>query len=315
MNEETLKTTKKAVFSCAPVANFDFPKLTENLTWDNQARLFKEIFEDDRIKKYPIKASYQLNFLQNLITTLNHTTDEVHDDIYDYFCNLKITDRDEDFTYRHFIYDDNDHSVVLKEAQSIISCGTTGLRTWSAAFKLIDWAVQHKDLLAGKDIIELGSGTGLAGLLIFRLCQLKSLCLTDCHQKVLDLLKENIRLNQELSITVEELWWGDNLHHRQLLESLKSPPDYILASDVIYDEVLFEPLMKTVKFIFSLNKDCKFVIVCTVRNEETLANFVNFLQKDGEIAFNEVEHVKSSLFPLLAKTEEQIIIYEISLKN
>lgn len=315
MDQKQLRYIKKAFLSCTPVTNIDFEKITKNLTWNDQTEIYKELFLDTRLKKFPIKSSYQISFLQNFITALSHHTDEIYDEMYDYFCSLKILTNDDGFTYRHFIYDDNgDHSVVVKEAISIISCGTTGLSTWSAAYKLIDWAAENKDLLKDKDVVELGSGIGTAGLLISKLCQLNSLLLTDCHEKVLELLKENVALNQE-AIGVEELFWGDDQDHRRLLEVIKSAPDYIIASDIIYDDSLFESLLKTVKFFFSLNNDCNFIFALTVRNEKTLSSFLTFLTQDETIEHCQINLPKSSLFPEFNKTDSIIQMYNVRYKQ
>lgn len=316
MDRKKLKDLKKVVLSCAPVTNIDFEKVTDSLTsWDDQVQLFNDIFMDERLKKYPIRTSYQINFLQHFITALLHRTDEVYDEIYDYFCNLKVENNKSNFTYRHFIFNEEDQSVVIKEAQSIISNGTTGLScTWSAAFKLVDWAAENKNFLKGKDVVELGSGTGFAGLLISKICQLNSLLLTDYHPKVMEVLKENCELNNK-EVGVQELFWGDSDDHRKILHALKLPPDYIIASDIVFDVSLFEPLLATVKYFFSLHEDCVFIISVTVRNEDTFNKFLEALQAHSELETCELELPTTSIFPHFNKVEDIIRMYKINLKK
>lgn len=199
--------------------------------------------------------------------------------------DLKVVREEPEFTYKHFIYDDEDHSVVVKESQSIISNGTTGLSTWTAAFRLVDWALENKQLLIGKNLVELGSGTGFAGILISQLCEPSQMLLTDCHHKVINLLEENVNLNSAVGteksiVNVRELWWGDDDCLDKLKGALtKTLPDYVLASDIIYDDTLFEPLLKTIQFIFDLNQACILVLACTVRNEDTLNSFLTLIGK------------------------------------
>lgn len=59
------------------------------------------------------------------------------------------------------------------------------------------WCLNNKQKLAGKTVLELGSGCGLVGLTGIFHCQPNSFYLTDCHPSVLQVLKENIVLNTE----------------------------------------------------------------------------------------------------------------------
>lgn len=50
-------------------------------------------------------------------------------------------------------------------------------------------------MFKGKRILELGSGCGLAGVLISALCELECYTFTDHHEKVLSLIKDNLEIN------------------------------------------------------------------------------------------------------------------------
>lgn len=60
---------------------------------------------------------------------------------------------------------------------------------------LSDWALCNKDVFTNKNVLELGSGVGFAGITIGKMCPVKSLVLSDCHDKVLTTIKENIVIN------------------------------------------------------------------------------------------------------------------------
>lgn len=214
--------------------------------------------------------------MKRLIDGIEKYTSEVHDDLYNHFCdikNLQSSETEEKYAFKHFIYNNKGERVTIKEATSLISNGTTGLCTWEAAIKLAEWAIDHKRDLQGKEILELGSGVGFAGICIAKACQPSSLFVSDCHEKVLELLRQNIEINGLSDVvTVLNLKWGESL------EGLQKNPDYLLASDIIYDDSLFEPLLETVDEIFELNPKCVFMLACTVRNEATLDKFLGLLR-------------------------------------
>lgn len=60
---------------------------------------------------------------------------------------------------------------------------------------LSEWILQSKGLFEQKRVLELGSGIGLSGLIVSKECSPESVYLTDCHESVLDLLCENVKLN------------------------------------------------------------------------------------------------------------------------
>lgn len=54
-------------------------------------------------------------------------------------------------------------------------------------------------------------------------------------------------------------------------------PDVLIAADIIYDSTLFEPLSRTIERFFDKSKNCKLYMACTVRNENTIDEFLNIL--------------------------------------
>ena len=66
---------------------------------------------------------------------------------------------------------------------------------FQAALMLSDWALCNQSIFSNKNILELGSGVGFTGITIGKLCDIKSLMLTDCHEDVLKTINENIHIN------------------------------------------------------------------------------------------------------------------------
>jgi len=90
----------------------------------------------------------------------------------------------------------------------------------------IDWK--------GAKVIELGSGTGLVGIVL----ALLDVVLTD-KIELLDLCLENVEVNVPSSVSVEvrELVWGKPVSFGTV--------DYIIASDVLQYDECYEDLIKT----------------------------------------------------------------------
>lgn len=54
-------------------------------------------------------------------------------------------------------------------------------------------------------------------------------------------------------------------------------PDVLIAADIIYDNTLFDPLSRTIETFFNKSKNCKLYMACTVRNEDTINEFLSIL--------------------------------------
>lgn len=98
-----------------------------------------------------------------------------------------------------------------------------------------------------KIVLELGSGTGLCGLVASHLGA--KVILTDVGHHI-DLLKRNVSSNctsdQSNRTSVCEYFWGEPT-------DFATHFDYIIASDVVYHADLFEPLLRTFEKFVSEN--------------------------------------------------------------
>ena len=83
---------------------------------------------------------------------------------------------------------------LLEEQRQQLTRGTTGLVSWQGATALLDWA-EWSGLLAGKRVLELGSGLGQFGLTAVQCLPVKHLTLTDFHHNVINALDFHINLN------------------------------------------------------------------------------------------------------------------------
>ncbi|OAD79887.1 hypothetical protein PHYBLDRAFT_105709 [Phycomyces blakesleeanus NRRL 1555(-)] len=123
--------------------------------------------------------------------------------------------------------------------------GGCGGKTWEAADIMIEYLLWKKSqsdtFFDGKRILDLGSGTGLVGLAVASAFPgVQHMTLTD-QIPMMELMKQNILLNGlERKVDAQILDWGTPLP-----ESIMPLSDVILASDCVYLEIAFQPLVDT----------------------------------------------------------------------
>ncbi|XP_069772697.1 protein N-lysine methyltransferase METTL21D isoform X2 [Narcine bancroftii] len=163
--------------------------------------------------------------------------------------------------------------------------GGVGFVVWDAALVLAKYLETssfyqgNHHVFSGKNVVELGSGTGVVGLMASTLGA--NVIVTDLEE-LQDLLEININANKHLvtgSVQAKVLKWGETV------KDLPSDPDYILVADCIYYEQSLEPLLRTMK---DLSGKMTCIILCY--EERTMGNnpkierrFFELLQNDFEI--------------------------------
>ncbi|XP_062326035.1 protein-lysine methyltransferase METTL21D [Osmerus eperlanus] len=158
----------------------------------------------------------------------------------------------------HTVEDDNyfvreiekNDGSILKMKQCFK--GDVGCVVWDAAIVLSKYleTKQFYDPKTGvnrwvhKSVLELGSGTGVVGLMAATLGA--EVTVTDLED-LQSLLEVNIRDNQALvnsgSITAKVLKWGENV------SEFLPHPHFILMADCIYYEQSVKPLVETLKLL------------------------------------------------------------------
>ncbi|XP_065200765.1 putative protein N-methyltransferase FAM86B2 isoform X2 [Planococcus citri] len=248
--------------------------------------LFPSTFFHEINQKYPLKKSYQVSFLKTILQELEGRNEDVDEKVYHYY--LKLLEQPESEThYIHYMISEDQFITVLQNT-STISDGTTGLSVWQAGKMLADYCLKNIHSFEKQNVLELGCGVGLTGLAVIFACKPSSYCFTDIHEKVLNYLESNIKLNVaitrclteanisyfessdvETKISIINLPW-ENVDSN-LTDSIK--PDIILAADVVYDTTLFHPFCRAVNEFVRRNKEVRILIACTVRNSLTLEEF------------------------------------------
>lgn len=118
-------------------------------------------------------------------------------------------------------------------------------------------------------------------MIISRMCELNEVILSDCHENVLRLLRENVQLNGcEEKIKVLNLDWDDTSALDEL-ERSDEDIDVTLAADVVYDDTIFKPLVNVLLSLWRRNTKMQIFLAATVRNEETLKGFLSLVIENG----------------------------------
>mmetsp|Transcript_126047 Transcript_126047/g.368322 ORF Transcript_126047/g.368322 Transcript_126047/m.368322 type:complete len:313 (-) Transcript_126047:392-1330(-) len=140
--------------------------------------------------------------------------------------------------------------VRVAEQRSAFDNSNTGAVLWDASVRLARYVVQlGRCKLAGKHVIELGCGTGLAGLAAGM--QGAHVTLTDLQEVLSQTTEANLEANLPAlrkpggaaasTVKLQPLAWGGSVDHLDP----RPPFDYILAADIVYKPELFEPLKQT----------------------------------------------------------------------
>lgn len=159
-------------------------------------------------------------------------------------------------------------SIEVGELAGVVA-ENLGLATWGAAVVLADilyrWTVKVKETVKGDDtelpILELGAGTGLAGLTAAALWDLPAV-LTDL-EPVLPGIELNIELNPGLDVKAGTLDWTNpellllTGARQSVSAALTTKATVILAADTCYSEDHPGLITSTVKTWLAKRKDAK----------------------------------------------------------
>ncbi|KAI5064354.1 hypothetical protein GOP47_0021024 [Adiantum capillus-veneris] len=130
--------------------------------------------------------------------------------------------------------------------------------------------------MRGKRCVELGAGCGFVGCVAALLGA--EVTLTDLPGRLRQLQKnitENTtHLGSQLLARVEELAWGEELDKRLT----SPPPDFILASDVVYSEDIVDELLCTLQSLCGSSSTV--ILAAELRNDSILEYFLELSLKD-----------------------------------
>lgn len=268
---------------------------------ETQVQIYNDMFDESRLAYAPPER-YRFRVLKRLVKALedaiedpeeDEISDEISASLAQYMAQplpsgSAAAQQKSYVTYTAPSSDPNSPRVTVLEAPSLLaSSGTTGFRTWEAALFLAAYLSSsgRNHLVTGKNVLELGAGTGFLSILCAKHLGAQRVLATDGSQEVISDLKSNIQLNEVKGgalIQTAILQWGHALIGGVAdCREKESSYDLVLGADVTYDLKSIPSLIATIRDLFELYPHIKNLISATVRNEKTLDAFTIACEKNG----------------------------------
>lgn len=179
-------------------------------------------------------------------------------------------------------------AVTLLESRNLIAAaGTTGLRTWEASLHLGKFLCSPDCpiTIKGKNVLELGAGTGFLSILCAKHLGAEHVTATDGSDTVVSDMPTNFYLNDledAPQIRATELVWGHALLGAEAEQwNLGRKVDVVLGADVTYDKSVIPSLVATLQELIVLFPDVAIIIGATIRNESTFDSFLSSCASNG----------------------------------
>ncbi|OTB04625.1 hypothetical protein M426DRAFT_11511 [Hypoxylon sp. CI-4A] len=270
---------------------------------DIQKWLYKYLFDPRRNPRLP-PASYQVRVLEQLIAKINKTIHNTEEDAIlgelatclEAFVARGVPSESQTTQENAYViftcileknaldwdqYDDtSEPTVTILERRHLVSGSrTTGFRTWEGSLHLGSYLLTEagSNLINGKNVLELGAGTGFLTILSAKHLHASHVTATDGDEGVIETLKENLDLNElgdRKIVRAGTLTWGRDLRGTWVEEDCNAHPyDVILGADITYEKTAVLALVSTLLHLFDMRRQLKVIISSVVRNAETFQTF------------------------------------------
>ncbi|KAG0256389.1 Protein fam86a [Mortierella polycephala] len=304
--------------STGPGMNHEHASALSVTTPEMQQAILDQILHDPTLKRYPPSLTYQHSFAKKLISMIEiEGTHEISGELLELFTELLMTapKRPEQGgpplkpCFKSYCLDRACSKIVtVMEEQTTISSGTTGLRTWEASFWLAEYLIAHPEILAKKNVVDIGCGVGFLGIACAFLGA-KKVVLTDGNTDVLAMARQNIGYNVVPCPTTASLLDWENFTQEQIV-ALKA--EVLILSDLTYDPTNIVPLVNVLKAI--LVKGVSAYMSSAIRNPQTFVDFFARIEQEcvgveiEEISLKDAEH----LFFFDEETVQTVKVFHLS---
>ena len=234
-----------------------------------QKKRLKEIKDDDL--PHPEFVDQKLLPIEDVDNRQHASKDE---DDKDTFATPKLKPKCRKFIFKPFtrqpddtlIHDEHKPSVEIIIPEQLAA--SYGLYIWPCSPVLAWYIWLHQDEFKNKNILELGSGTALPGLLCAKIGANKVWLSDDSFQpRTLKNCTEAVSINNlSNNVHVIGLSWGD--YTSNLIKFRNDPLDYIIGSDLFFDPKVFEPLVKTISYLLDSNETTNVLITVQERSSD-----------------------------------------------
>ena len=191
-----------------------------------------------------------------------------------------------------------DRDVIRIFHRMATDLASVGLQVWRGALLACDYIFHNQSRLASKHVLELGSGTGLAGIVAGKFAD--SVTCTDVGDDVIRLCRKNVEENARHfasghQVSVQTLDWFSEID----VNDFVNPPQIIVAADCVYDNELTDALFRILFNLMtmfgraSVDAGNLFAVV-------TLEKRLNFTLDDYDVTCNEYDHFRTCLSELVS---------------
>jgi len=305
--QQFLYSIKKQYLQIVPLYNWKWQPIPTILSLNTQAEILSIIQKYQKSNK--ISDSYTAQILKKIINITEKNYCEINEGLLNFYLNLlsqentegktveyisggtKINDNDDNTWWKIYSLDKECNNIIrILEDKSMISKGTTGLRTWEASLRLSEYFIQNPELCKGKNIIELGAGIGLLTLICAKMGA-KSVIATDVNADVIQRLHENIESNKPLlsesNLAIPQagkLDWNE----KEIDMSLYSDLDLIICADVIYNPENIEPLVNILSQFLKSIPTITIILCNPLRQQSTYDLFLEQLNQHNITIYKEL---------------------------
>ncbi len=148
---------------------------------------------------------------------------------------------------------------------------------WPSSIALSEYLSENACLVKGIQVIEIGCGLALAGIVAAKLGG--HVILTDYLPEALEFAEYNWKLNFTSKANIQLLDWRN--------PGKINPADVLIASDVAYESRSFNPLLKALKVL--VKKDG--LILISEPNRKFAKEFFKKIKNEGYIITEEIRNV------------------------
>uniref|UniRef100_A0A804R6P5 Calmodulin-lysine N-methyltransferase n=4 Tax=Zea mays TaxID=4577 RepID=A0A804R6P5_MAIZE len=166
------------------------------------------------------------------------------------------------------------------EASNKYNIDTTGLVCcWPSEEVLAYYCINHSDVFRSKKVLELGSGYGLAGLVIAASTNADEVVISDGNPQVAEYIQKNISINAETfgetKVKSLILHW-DKEQASEMLNTF----DIIVASDCTFFKQFHKGLARTVKSLLKHSATSQAIFLSPKRGD-SLDKFLGIIKENG----------------------------------
>lgn len=171
--------------------------------------------------------------------------------------------------------------MKLREKETEIS----GQKLWCGSLVVIEYLFDHISYIKDHNILELGAGTGVVGMLCQKLGA-NRVIVSDYDMKSIEHMTNDIQKNNVQEIEILNLNWFD-FHINQInTEFLSSAPLRIVAGDVLYKHQLLHPFFQVIKQLLLIPNSS--MLLCHVPRAGVEHNDVITISKEYNLSITPI---------------------------